>query len=77
MAAALFFMLERPMILCKDCLHVDKRDNEIRCLHPQSGANFTDYYTGETFLAYPSIQFARSCGECGEDAKLFALAIGD
>lgn len=63
------------MKLCRDCRHVLIAKTGARlCMHPASAKCFVDYFDGRERLVQPSIEAARTIGECGHDAKLFEAA---
>jgi len=59
---------------CQDCRHVVKTEHGAVCMHPHTAAWFPDYFTGKERLEHPSIDVARTIGECGRDAALFEAA---
>ena len=65
------------MIACKDCAYVDKRINGILCRHKELAKQMPDYYNGILVMTYPTVDYARTLGECGPDAKLFMSELED
>ena len=60
------------MKLCRDCRAVLVTEDGTRmCMHPATAKWFPDYYNGGERLEHPSIEVARTIGECGPDATLW------
>jgi hypothetical protein len=69
--------MEKPMVGCKDCAYIERQTNGFICTHKKLAEEAPDFYNGTMVLVYPPIQYARTIGECGPDARLFMTEIKD
>jgi hypothetical protein len=63
------------MKLCRDCRRVFVAPTGERlCMHPVTAKWFVDYFDGKENFVQPTIEIARTIGECGREAALFEAA---
>lgn len=60
------------MKACQNCRYVSAHGAEKpRCQHPLGIAELPDYYRGETRTIARSVDYMRTAGACGHEARLF------